>query len=385
MNPSSLCQTPGTELARAIREKTVSPVEVTEAFLDRIATLEPRLNAFATLTAEHAREEARRAEDAVMKRRPLGLLHGVPFGLKDFANTAGIRTAFGSRILEKNIPKEDAEVVSRLRRAGGVLLGKTTGPEYGWKALGDSPLTGETRNPWNTAHSPGGSSSGSAAAVASGMAPLAVGSDGAGSIRIPASFCGLYGFKPSFGRIPVPLPPPHQLTHFGPLTRTVADAAVLMAVMSGPHESDPASLEAHPADYIGKLNDGVRGLKVAWSPDLGHARVDPEVARICAQATQAFEQAGALVEEVNPGWADPRPILDPLWLGGYAARLHTRLEEWGSRMDPGLVTLVREGARISGTAFAEAQMARIGFWDVVRPFFHRYDLLLTPTVSVVAL
>ncbi|MDH4247889.1 MAG: amidase family protein, partial [Deltaproteobacteria bacterium] len=128
-----------------------------------------------------------------------------------------------------------------------------------------------------------------------------------------------------------------------------------------------------------------RGLKVAWSPDLGHARVDPEVARICAQAAQAFEQAGALVEEVNPGWADPRPILDPLWLGGYAARLHTRLEEWGSRMDPGLVTLVREGTRISGTAFAEAQMARIGFWDVVRPFFHRYDLLLTPTVSVVAL
>src|SRR5215510_14650889 len=270
MNATDLCFTPATELATMIRAKQVSPVEVTRAVLDRIERVNPTLNAFCTLTADTALARAREAEAAVMRREPLGPLHGIPFSIKDLAFTRGVRTMSGSHIFPTRVPDQDAPFVRRLHAAGGIMLGKTTSPEFGWKALGDSPLTGITRNPWNLAMTTGGSSAGAGAAVAAGLGPLHQGSDGAGSIRIPSSFCGIYGFKPSYGRVPMwPASNNDYPSHNGPMTRTVADAALMLSVMAGPDDRDRTCLDAPPDDYLGRLDEGIRGRRVAWSPDLG--------------------------------------------------------------------------------------------------------------------
>src|SRR5207253_7554716 len=232
---------------------------------------------------------ARDAEAAVMRGGPLGPLHGIPYSIKDLAFTRGVRTMSGSHIFATRVPDVDAPFVRRLAAAGGVMLGKTTSPEFGWKALGDSPLTGITRNPWNTAMTTGGSGAGAAAAVAAGLGPLHQGSDGAGSIRIPASFCGIYGLKPSYGRVPMwPVSNNDYSSHNGPMTRTVADAALMLSVMAGPDDRDRTSLEGAPEDYVGKLKRDLKGLRVAFSPDLGGLRVDPEVAALVRKGVSAF-------------------------------------------------------------------------------------------------
>ena len=249
---TDLCYTPATELAALIRARKLSPVELTRAVLERIERLNPRLNAFCTLTAEAALARAREAEAAVTAGRPLGPLHGVPYSIKDLALTRGVRTMGGSAIFADRVPDADAPFVARLAAAGGIFLGKTTTPEFGWKGLGDSPVSGITRNPWNPAMTTGGSSAGAGAAAAAGLGPLHHGSDGAGSIRIPSAFCGVFGLKPSYGRVPQwPVSNNDQTTHNGPMTRTVADAALMLAVMAGPDERDRTSLEAPPADYVG--------------------------------------------------------------------------------------------------------------------------------------
>src|SRR3989449_2098254 len=260
MNATDLCFTPATELATMIRTKQLSPVEVTRAVLERIERVKGRLNAFCRLTAEAALDRARQAEATVMRGGPLGLLHGVPFSIKDLAFTRGVRTMSGSHIFATRVPDVDAPFVRRLAAAGGVMLGKPTSPEFGWKALGDSPLTGITRNPWNPGMTTGGSSAGAAAAVAAGLGPLHQGSDGAGSIRIPSSFCGIYGLKPSYGRVPMwPVSNNDYSSHNGPMTRTVADAALMLSIMAGPDDLDRTSLDGAPADYLGKLG---RDLKI---------------------------------------------------------------------------------------------------------------------------
>src|SRR4029453_18845655 len=226
-----------------------------------------------------------------MKGGPLGPLHGVPYSIKDLAMTQGVRTMGGSFIYEHRVPDHDAAFVRRLKAAGGIFLGKTTSPEFGWKGVGDSPLTGVTRNPWNTGMTTGGSSAGAGAAAAAGLGPLAHGSDGGGSIRIPAAFCGVVGYKPSYGRVPQwPVSNNDYSTHNGPMTRTVADAALMLSVMAGPDDWDRTALDAPPADYVGLLDKGVRGLRVAWSPDLDGLRVDPEVAEVVQDAVRAFEE-----------------------------------------------------------------------------------------------
>ncbi|MBI3993002.1 MAG: amidase [Candidatus Lambdaproteobacteria bacterium] len=383
MNEQDLCYLPAVEMAKAIREKRLSPVEITQALLQRIQAVNPKLNAYCTVTAEHALDEARRAEAAVMQGGPLGPLHGVPYSVKDLIVTQGVRTMRGSAIYEQFVPDEDAPTVERLRAAGGVMLGKTCTPEFGWKGMTDSPLTGITRNPWDLDRTPGGSSGGASAQVAAGLGPLAIGTDGGGSIRIPSGFAGIFGIKPTYGRVPVYPPSAFDaLSHVGPMSRTVADAALMLSVLAGAHPADRFSLDAPPGDYLERLHEGIQGLKVAWSPDLGYAAVDQQVAAITARAAQAFGELGAHVEEVNPGWGDPTPIFMVFWKVGAAGMLGSYLARWAGRMDQGLVEVVVAGLSTPALEFAQAQLARHQYCDKVRRFFQRYDLLLTPGLAV---
>ena len=383
MPTDDLAFMPGTDLVAAIRVKKISPVEVVESVLARIAALNPRLNAYCTVTADDARREARAAEMAVMRGDPLGPLHGVPVSVKDLIITQGVRTTFGSRLYAGNIPAEDAPLVERLKKAGAILVGKTTTPEFGWKGATDSPLFGVSRNPWNLERTPGGSSGGAGAAVAAGLAPLAVGTDGGGSIRIPGSFCGVFGLKPTYGMVPVyPASATGTLSHAGPMTRTVRDAALMLQVMAGPDDRDPLSFPSTGQDLMSGLGGGIRGLHVAWSPTLGYAAVDPEVRSVTEAAVKRFEDLGCRLEHVDRVFEDPDPIWSPLFYGGIAGRLRDSLEEWRDRMDPGLVQVVEEGSQLSAVQLGKASSARAAFTEEVRKFFTGYDLLLTPTLAV---
>jgi aspartyl-tRNA(Asn)/glutamyl-tRNA(Gln) amidotransferase subunit A len=385
VSASDLAFTPATELAGMIRARKLSPVELTRVVLERIERLNPTLNAFCTVTAEAALDVARRAEAAVMSGEPLGPIHGLPFSVKDLALTKGVATKFGSHIFASRVGEVDAPYVRRLHEAGGIMIGKTTSPEFGWKALGDSPLTGITRNPWNTSVTTGGSSAGAGAAAAAWLGPLHQGSDGAGSIRIPSAFCGVVGVKANYGRVPLwPVSNNDYATHAGPMTRTVADAALMLGVMAGPDPMDATALDAEPPDYLGLLDRGVKGLKIAYSPDLGGLRVDPDVASVVAAAARAFESLGASVEEVKPGFADSHDMIRLLWGAHYIGNYGQFLDEWRSRMDPGLVACMDEAKRWSAQDYVAMRGRKIGYWDSVRPLFERHDLLLTPTTSVAA-
>jgi aspartyl-tRNA(Asn)/glutamyl-tRNA(Gln) amidotransferase subunit A len=299
----------------------------------------------------------------------------------------GFPTRRGSRLVDPNQDwSEDAPATARLREAGAVILGKTTTPEFGWKALGDSPLTGITRNPWDLSRTPGGSSAGAAAACAAGIAPLHVGSDGAGSIRIPSAFTGIFGLKPSFGRVPAHPPSPMGLlSHIGPLARTVGDAALLLTVLSGPDHRDPYALPQEDRDYLDGLEDGVRGWRIAYSPTLGYAKVDPEIAATTVDAARRFETLGAIVEEVDAVFESPRDALFTLWAAG-AARLLAGFP--GARregLDPGLVATAAEGERISAAEYLDADLTRTTLARQMAEFQLHYDLLLTPMMPVPAL
>jgi aspartyl-tRNA(Asn)/glutamyl-tRNA(Gln) amidotransferase subunit A len=383
MNATDLAYTPATELIPRIRSKEVSPVEVTRAVLERIEQVNPAINAFCTVTAAGALAAARAAEAAVMKGERLGPLHGIPVSIKDLALVKGVPCRFGSHIFAQRVAEVDAPYVRRLRDAGAILTGKTTTPEFGWKALGDSPLTGITRNPWNRDMTSGGSSAGAGAAAAAGLGPLHQGSDGAGSIRVPSAFCGIYGFKPTFGRVPMwPVSNTDSVSHVGPMTRTVADAALMLSVMAGPDDWDRQSLDAPPADYVGRLREGVRGLKIGFSPDLGCCRVDAEVASVVRKAAEAFQELGAAVEDVKIDWPDTREMIHLMWNAHYAGNYIAHLDKFRHRMDPGLVAALEDGRRYRAEAYVEMRGRKHGYCDAVRAFFDGYDLLLTPTVSV---
>jgi aspartyl-tRNA(Asn)/glutamyl-tRNA(Gln) amidotransferase subunit A len=383
VDATDLCYMPATDLAAAIRAKRVSPVEVTEAVLARIERVNPRLNAYCTVTAEAARAAAKVAEAAVMRGEPLGPLHGVPVSIKDLTFTKGLRTTRGSKLYEHFLPEEDAPLVERLRAAGAISLGKTNTPEFGWKGVTDNLVFGPSRNPWNPAMTPGGSSGGGSAAVAAGLGPLAQGSDGGGSIRIPCSFCGIFGLKPSFGRVPqYPASAVASLSHAGPMTRTVRDAALMLNVMAGPDERDGLSLPADRQDFLSGLEAGIRGLRVAWSPTLGYAHVHPEVARLCEAAARKFGELGAHVELVESVFEDPEGAWAVLFYAGIGAALGEYLPSRRGDIDPGLVPIIEEGMRITGYQVIHAQLRRAAHWDVVRRFFERFELLLTPTLAV---
>src|SRR6266853_1133638 len=240
---------------------------------------------------------------------------------------------------------EDGPAVARLKEAGAVILGKTTTPEFGWKAIGDSPLTGITRNPWNRERTTGGSSAGAAAACAAGIAPLHVGSDGAGSIRIPAAFTGIFGIKASFGRVPAyPSSPMGLLSNVGPMTRSVRDAAAMLNVLARPDHRDPYALNSGDHDYLAGIDDGIKGLRIGYSPDLGYAKVDPEIAAVCATAALHFADLGATVDGVGAIFPSPREALLTLWSAGAALLLSVYPKQRLAQCDPGLVTVAAEGA-----------------------------------------
>ncbi|MCE2483737.1 MAG: amidase [Alphaproteobacteria bacterium] len=380
-----LCFTPATELGPLIRSKALSPVELIDAVLARIEACEPRINAFATLAAERARDAARRAEDALMKGEAAGALFGLPVTIKDLTETAGIPTERGSHALKGHVPSVDAPVIPRLEEAGAIVLGKTTTSEFGWSGVSRSPLSGITHNPWKEGYNAGASSAGAGAAAAAGYGPLHQGSDGAGSIRMPAHFSGIFGLKPTYGRVPNwPVPNNDQVSHVGPMTRTVADSALLLKAMAGPHPWDHTTLEAAPADYPALLDGGIAGLRVAYSPDLGHARVDAEVAAPVQAAAEAFQSLGCRVEspEVPFGPEGPEIIrlLWPIHLHAY----RPFLAEHEAQMDPGLVACIRAADGVSGAAYLETRARKLAYVEAVHRFFEEWDLLLTPAVSVPA-
>jgi len=377
---------PATELAALIRSKKVSPVEVVDAVLARVERLNPTLNCFGTVTAEEARDAAVAAEVAVMTGETLGPLHGVPVSIKDLLFTRRVPTTGGSRLFADHVPEEDAVSVERLKGAGAIIIGKTTTPEFGHKAVTESPLFGITRNPWNPTLTPGGSSGGAAAAVAAGLGPLGVGTDDGGSIRIPASFCGIYGLKPSFGRVPQNpgFPAWETLSHAGPMTRTVRDAALMLDAIAGPDDRDRHSLPAAAHAFLPACEGGIAGLSVAWSPDLGYARVDPEVADLCAAAAERFESFGGHVEVVSPYWEDPEETFRVTVGAETWSAWGDRLEADGEQMDRSLRALLRFGSEVTAAQYLRAMRRRSEFWTEVQRFLARFDLLITPTVAVPA-
>jgi aspartyl-tRNA(Asn)/glutamyl-tRNA(Gln) amidotransferase subunit A len=379
-----MIETDALTLARQIRTKAVSPVAVVEAVLRRIEALQPTVNAFITVTADEARAAARRAEAAVMSGAPLGPLHGVPFSVKDLVFTKDVRTTMGSLLFADQVPTEDAVPVRRLREAGAILIGKTTTPEFGHKPLTDSPLFGVTRNPWNLSRTAGGSSGGAAAAVATGQGPLALGTDGGGSIRIPAACCGVVGLKPTLGRVPHI----HQADLFsttsyvGPMARTVAEAAACLDAIVGFDPGDPYSRHEPPDD---PRDVEVRGLRVGWMPRVGNRVVDGETLAACEGAVRHLEGQGARVETVDEDFAAFEHVFLVVLQGGLAARVGPLMAKSGAMVARSLRQSVEHGARWSAVDWANAQAQRTVVYRRVQALVGRFDVLMSPTLSRPAL
>lgn len=377
------------ELRTLIGRREVKPSEIMEAVLRRIEKVNPVLNAFCTLVPEAAMDEARKADDLVGRGEAQGQLFGIPVSLKDLIFTQGIRTTFGSRMHENFVPDRDEVVVERLKAAGAIVIGKTTTCEFGYKSVTDSPLWGVTRNPWDPARTPAGSSGGAGAAVASGLGPVAVGSDGGGSIRAPASFCGIFGLKPSRGRIPMyPLLEgwealDRRVSHLGPLTRTVADAALMMEAMAGPDDRDPTSLPVENPLFLRDLGKGIRGFKIAWTCSLGETVVEPRVKAAVESAARVFAQLGAVLEEAKPDFPPLHGDFQLLFGADCAGAIGARLEEWRDRLDRGLVRLTEIGLKAGAADYVRAlNRCHHELWNRIEPFFETYDLLVTPTLPV---
>ena len=374
------------ELLAGYRSGSISPREATRAVLDRIHDKNDKINAFMIIDDEGAMAAAGESEARWAKGAPMGLLDGVPTTIKDLMLTKGWPTLKGSLTVDPAGPwDEDAPCVARLREHGAVLLGKTTTPEVGWKGITDSALSGITRNPWNLAKTPGGSSGGASAALAANMGPLAVGSDGGGSIRIPSGFAGVFGLKPNYGRVPVyPESAMRNLSHIGPMTRSVADAALMLNVLAEPDYRDPTALPYQAIDFTKGLDDGIAGLKIAFSPDLGYANVDPEVAGIVAEAVTAFTELGATVERRDPGFDNPKAAFRTLWWAGAAGAFAHMPDAQKAKLEPELAQIVAEGQELSAMDYMRALEGRTDLCMRLRAFFQDVDLLLTPSLAVPA-
>ena len=388
-NNDDLAFTSTTELRALIASGQVSPVEVTELYLSRIDRLDSRLNSYLTVTADHAIDSARRAEAAVARGDALGPLHGVPISIKDLELTRGIRTTGGSLAFRDRVPDEDSIVVERVRASGAVILGKTNTPEFGLLGHTQNLLGDHCRNPWNTERTSGGSSGGAGAAVVAGLCSLATGSDGGGSIRIPSSFCGVYGIKPTQHRVPMYAGAAstgvfNMFSQSGPMTRTVADSAVLLQVMAGHDPRDAASLRDKPLDYLAATERGVDGLRLAWSPDFGFGAVDPEVVEITSRAARVFEDMGCELGNADLALDEPFDAFWTLFSGVVHGRYTAVLSEHRDELTDYARECIERGEALRASDYVSA----LGYVDVLKAqfadVFERYDLLLSPVMAVPA-
>ncbi|MDA0734527.1 MAG: amidase [Chloroflexi bacterium] len=388
MIDQELCFASATELRQKIDAKEVSIVELTELFYRRIEEFNPKLNAYLALCHDQAIAEAKLAQDKIQQGESVGPLHGIPISIKDLELTKGITSTLGSAVFRDRVPDVDSVVVERVRQAGAIILGKTNTPEFGQSGTTENLLGDACRNPWDTERTAGGSSGGAAAALAAGLCTLATGSDGGGSIRIPASFSGVFGIKPSQGRVPryggYGRSASNQLSQSGPMSRTVADTALLLQVLAGTDLRDPASTRAVPDDYSQHLNGDVKGWRIAWSPDFGYAGVDPEVLRVTEQAARVFEELGASVEETNLKLEDPFPaFFDIFATGTYAAYGHL-LEKHRDDFTHYVRSTLERAATLTASDLSRALLRVDQLRRQMEIFFDQYDLLLSPTMAVTA-
>jgi aspartyl-tRNA(Asn)/glutamyl-tRNA(Gln) amidotransferase subunit A len=385
--PSDPALASATELVALYRARALSPVEATRAALARIERHDRAVNAWVHLDAEGALAAARASEARWQAGAPQGLLDGVPTGIKDNILVAGMPARFGSRLTSPAPRESDAPAAARVREAGAVVLGKTAMPEFGWKATSDSPLTGITRNPWDTRMTTGGSSAGAVAAAVLGMGPVHLGTDGGGSIRIPAAFTGCFGIKPTRARVPAfPASPLGTLAHVGPLARTVADAALVLTVIAAPDARDVYAWPATAPDFRADLDAGVRGLRIAFSPRLGYApRVDPEVESAVAAAARTFEGLGAIVEAADPDiGGDPIDLWNTVWWPAMVYQLEGLNPGWRDLADPALVAAVDRTRPASVADHLAVQLRRADLHNAFVRFHERFDLLLTPALPLPA-
>ena len=378
---------PAVELASRIRARQISPREAIQAALAQYEAHNSAVNAVVTPAYEQALTLATEAEAAVMRGDQLGPLHGVPIGLKDMTETAGLRTTYGSKLYEHNVPDQDALLVSRLKAAGGIIIGKTNTPEFAAGSNTHNPVFGHTLNPWNTALNPGGSSGGSAVALATGMCALAEGSDHGGSLRNPASYCNVVGFRVSAGRIPA-YPSPWVYDPFsvhGPMARTVRDAALMLSVMAGPDERVPISI-SEPGEPLAHAAEGdIKNWRVAWTPDLGGLlKVDPSVRQLIANAARQFEALGCIVEEASPDLHDALEIIGPLRAMRTGAVHQRELAHLDQIENPFMKQFAGRAAGLGALDVALAEARRSALWERVRGFFQTYQLLLLPATQTAA-
>ncbi|MGV9803046.1 amidase [Mycobacterium sp. NPDC003449] len=375
------------ELIEGYRNGSLSPVEVTRAGLAAIDRHGPSVNAFVLVDEEGALAAARESEARWRSGRPLGPGDGIPTSIKDALWTRGWPTLRGSWLIDEAGPwADDAPCVARLRDSGAVLLGKTTTPEYSWKGVTDSPRYGATGNPWNPAVTAGGSSGGSAAAVGLGMGVWSVGTDGGGSVRIPAAFTGTTALKPTYGLIPLYPPSPFgTLSHAGPMARTVADVATLLDVITGFDPRDWSAMPTPTSPFRDALDGGVEGLRVAYSPGLGFGTNDPEVDAAVTAAVDVLARGGAHIERADPGFADPVEAFHVLWFAGEAKVLEGKLDGGGAgRMDPGLRRTAELGTTFTASDYLDANAVRMNLGELMGRFHQSYDVLITPTLPLTA-
>lgn len=388
MNKENICFMSAWEMREKILNQELSSQEITETIIERIEKINPLINAYCTSTFDLAREQAKKADDQVKKGEKFGLLNGIPTSIKDLMQTKGIRTTYGSKLYENFIPEQDDIAVQRLKKAGSVILGKTNTPEFGHMGLTNNKIFGETKNPWDLEKNSGGSSGGAASSVAAGLGPLALGSDGGGSIRIPSSLCGVYGLKPTFGRIPSY---PRigivfkTMDHYGPIVRYVKDAAFMLNVMKGNHPADPNSFPNDDTDYVKILNDRPKKLKIGYSMNLGFFKaLDDEIKANILDNVSKFEQFNWEVEEVKIKIRNPELAMKTLVSIGYAYDLQKDYNKHPEVLSPDLIATIRLGLDNNSMTIGKANEQRKQICEVFYQIFKSYDILITPTTPCAA-